>query len=452
MSEEYRLQDPGEGISEAEIVNLYIEPGQEIKEDDNLLDVETDKAVVEVPSPFSGTIDEVRVKQGEVASVGDVLFTYTSAESASDKEVEETGAKPEKSEEKEPASSKKKAEKEKEKETRPEHKETPQKEQGKRQREEKNPPPSRGGTPVPAAPSTRRLARELEVDINEVPPSGPHERVTDEDVHTFAGKKGGEQERGAKAEEEKQPPPSERETSRWGEVEQVPLRGLRRKVAEHMVEAWEKIPHVTHQMRVDITELESLRQRHKQKIKEAGGHLTVTIFAIKAVIAALKQFPRFNASLDEAEENLILKHYYHIGVAVDTEKGLLVPVLHNADQKNLMELALELDELIKRAKEGKLELEEMRGGSFTITNPGMLGGHAFTPLINHPEAAILGLAQAALQPVVQGTIEDYDISPRLMLPLCLAFDHRLNDGADAARFVSAIASALEDPEQLLLKS
>ena len=169
-----------------------------------------------------------------------------------------------------------------------------------------------------------------------------------------------------------------------------------------MVEAWEKIPHVTHQMRVDITELEAFRRRHKQEVKEAGGHLTVTIFAIKAVIAALKQFPRFNASLDEAEENLILKHYYHIGVAVDTEKGLVVPVLHNADQKNLVELSLELDELIKRAKEGKLALEEMRGG--------------------------------------------------LILPLCLAFDHRLNDGADAARFVSAIASTLEDPEQLLLRS
>ena len=175
MSEEYRLQDPGEGISEAEIVNLYIEPGQEIKEDDNLLDVETDKAVVEVPSPFSGTIDEVRVKQGEVASVGDVLFTYTTAESTSDKEEGEAKTKPEKSEEKEPASSKKKVEKEKE--TRTEQQETPQKEKGKRQREEKKSPSRRGGTPVPAAPSTRRLARELEVDINEVPPSGPHERV-----------------------------------------------------------------------------------------------------------------------------------------------------------------------------------------------------------------------------------------------------------------------------------
>jgi len=444
MSTEFRLQDPGEGIHEAEIVDIYIKPGDQVKDGDILLDVETDKAVVEVPSPFTGTIDEVRVEKGKVAEVGDVLFTYTSEEPAEGEEkTEKEKAKEPKEEEKEEGAAEKKFDLARDLETAmsKEEKEKP---------EEK--PPQRHGGPIPAAPSTRRLARELGVALEDVTPSGPHGRVTDQDVRTFA--------EGTKGEEKKAPPKAREETAKptgggfeqWGEIETVPLLGLRRKVAEHVTAAWTSVPHVTHQSLVDITELEALRQRHKQEVEEIGGHLTTTVFAIKAAVAALKRFPRFNASLDESGENIVLKHYYHIGIAVDTEEGLLVPVVRDADRKDVFELAIELSTLAKRARAGELELDEMRGSSFTITNPGMLGGTAFTPLINTPDAAILGLAQAQLEPVVHGTLEKYTIEPRLMLPLCLAFDHRINDGADAARFVSAIAEALSDPEELLLRS
>jgi len=432
MSEEYRLQDPGEGIQEAEIVDLHIKPGQQVSEDDILLDVETDKAVVEVPSPFSGTIDEVKVKQGDIANVGDVLFTFTRQG---------------KTDEKPKAGSQQEMKKETQGDKKPAHQE-------KKAKEAPQQPSPRSDTPIPAAPATRRLARELGVSLREVTPSGPHGRVTNEDVRSYA-----EQASGMGAKPTQQPVTKQEEKTgavaadleRWGEVETVPLRGLRRKVAEHMAEAWREIPHVNHQLKVDITELEALRQRHKEEVKQAGGRLTLTVFAIKAVVSALKRFPRFNASLNATTENLLIKHYYHIGVAVDTEDGLLVPVIRDADRKDIVALSIELAELIKRTRAGELKLEEMRGGSFSLTNPGMLGGHSFTPLINYPEAAILGLAEASLQPIVQGTIDDYTVTPRLILPLCLAFDHRINDGADAARFMNAIAEELADPEQLLLK-
>jgi len=430
MSEEYRLQDPGEGIQEAEIVDLHIKPGQQVSEDDILLDVETDKAVVEVPSPFSGTIDEVKVKQGDIANVGDVLFTFTRQGKAEEKP---------------------KASVQPEKETQGEQKPVLKQKIEKQAPRELSPS---SDTPVPAAPATRRLARELGVSLREVTPSGPHGRVTNEDVHSYAGQasaKGVQPEPQAVIKQEEKTAPIVTDFERWGEVETTPLRGLRRKVAEHLAEAWREIPHVNHQLKVDITDLEALRQRHKEEVKQAGGHLTLTVFAIKAVVSALKRFPRFNASLDATSENLLIKHYYHIGVAVDTEDGLLVPVIRDADRKDMIELSIELAELAKRARAGELKLEEMRGGSFSLTNPGMLGGHSFTPLINYPEAAILGLAEASLQPVVQGTLDDYTITPRIILPLCLAFDHRINDGADAARFMNAIAEELADPEQLLLK-
>jgi pyruvate dehydrogenase E2 component (dihydrolipoamide acetyltransferase) len=442
MSKEFRLQDPGEGIHEAEIVDLYIKPGDRVKEGDTLLDVETDKAVAEVPSPFTGTIDEVRVNKGDVATVGDVLFTYTGEGEA---EGEERSGKEESKEEKEEKGEKKKPEFDLARDL----EQAMNREPGEKEKGEEE-PARRRGAPVPAAPATRRLARELGVELAQVTPGGPHGRVTDEDVRSFAEQGKGKAKAPPKKGTEK-PAPAEGGFEQWGAVESVPFRGVRRKIAEHLAAAWAGVPHVTHRSLVDITELEALRRRHKGEVEAAGGKLTATIFAIKAAVAALKRFPRFNASLDEAGENLVLKHYYHIGVAVDTDEGLLVPVIRDADRKDMFELAAELGALAERARAGKLELEEMRGGSFSITNPGMLGGTGFTPLINTPEVAILGLAQARLEPVVQGTLEEYTIVPRLMLPLCLAFDHRVNDGADAARFVNAIAEALADPEELMLK-
>jgi pyruvate dehydrogenase E2 component (dihydrolipoamide acetyltransferase) len=238
--------------------------------------------------------------------------------------------------------------------------------------------------------------------------------------------------------------------SRWGPVEHVPLQGIRRATAKQMALAWSQIPHVTHQDIADITELEAFRHRHQAAVERHGGKLSLTVLVMQAVVAALKQFPRFNASVDPEAGEIILKQYYHLGIAVDTEHGLIVPVVRDVDSKSLTELAAELTELAERTRQGKARREEMLGGTFTITNPGPIGGTAVTPIINYPEVAILGLAGARLEPVVQGDLEHFTIVPRLRLPLHLAFDHRVNDGADAARFVRTLIDILSDPESFIL--
>jgi pyruvate dehydrogenase E2 component (dihydrolipoamide acetyltransferase) len=200
----------------------------------------------------------------------------------------------------------------------------------------------------------------------------------------------------------------------------------------------------------DVTELEEFRRKHQDEIEAEGGKLTLTMFILKAAVAALKEHPRFNASLDVDKGEIILKNYYHIGVAVATERGLIVPVVRDVDRKSITELALELSDLAERTREGNVEREELSGGAFTITNVGPLGGTGFTPIVNYPQVAILGLAQARLQPVVQGDLDNYQVVPRLMLPLCLGFDHRIADGADAAHFINAIIEALESPEKLMM--
>jgi pyruvate dehydrogenase E2 component (dihydrolipoamide acetyltransferase) len=327
---------------------------------------------------------------------------------------------------------------------------------------------------VAAAPSTRRLARELGVDLRQVRGSGPGGRVTPEDVRSFTGD-------GARAEPAKaEPVPAEPERpreeparrpageevsgirstavpvpplpdfQRWGQVERMPLRSVRRATAKHMALAWSQIPHVSHQDQADVTELDALRNRYKGEVAEQGGSLSLTVFVLKAVIAALKAHPRFNASLDADAGEIVLKKYYHIGIAADTERGLLVPVIRDVDRKSIRELALELKQLVERTREGKAELEEMQGGTFTITNPGPLGGTAFAPIVNYPEVAILGMAQARWQPVVRGEGPQARIEPRLIMPLILAFDHRVVDGADAARFVTMVIELLESPERLLI--
>jgi pyruvate dehydrogenase E2 component (dihydrolipoamide acetyltransferase) len=217
-----------------------------------------------------------------------------------------------------------------------------------------------------------------------------------------------------------------------------------------MALAWSQIPHVSHQDVADITELEAFRQKYKGQLKEQGGSLTLTVFALKAVVAALKAFPRFNASLDTTTEEIVLKHYYHIGVATDTDRGLLVPVVRDVDHKSISELALELPTLVQRTQAGQVTLEEMQGGTFTITNIGILGGTGFQPIVNYPEVAILGIGKARLQPVIRGDESSFQVVPRLMLPLVLAFDHRVLDGAEAARFTNVVIDILQDPNKLVL--
>jgi len=296
--------------------------------------------------------------------------------------------------------------------------------------------------PVPAAPHTRRLARELGVEIHEVKGTGPGGRISEDDVKAHAKQMLLSATAAAQAPRESHfAAAALPDFSRWGQVERVSMRGVRRKTAEHLWQAWTSIPHVTQQDKADITELEQLRARFAPKAQEAGGKMTVTAIALKVCASALKIFPQFNASLDMAKEEIVYKQYIHIGVAVDTDRGLLVPVIRDVDKKNIVELAAELTQFSKKARDKKLTPQDMEGGTFTITNLGGIGGTGFSPIVNFPEVAILGLSRSSMEPVwSNGKFE-----PRLVLPLSLSYDHRLIDGADAARFLRWIAEAFEQP-------
>ena len=297
--------------------------------------------------------------------------------------------------------------------------------------------------PVPAAPHVRRLARELGVDIHAVQGTGPGARISKDDVKahakTLISSRDGRA-RGAPRAPALPSPPCP--TSPNGEKSSAsPCAGVRRKTAEHLREAWNTIPHVTQQDHADITELEQLRARFAPRAAEAGGKMTVTAIALKVCASALKVFPQFNASIDMAKEEIVYKQYINIGVAVDTDRGLLVPVVRDVDKKNIVELAAELTQFSKKARDKKLTPAEMEGGTFTITNLGGIGGTGFSPIVNHPEVAILGLSRSSMAPLwIDGKFE-----PRLVLPLSLSYDHRLIDGADAARFLRWIAEAIEQP-------
>jgi len=447
MARSFELPDLGEGIHEGEIVEVLVSVGDEVEEGDDILVVETDKAAVEIPSPYTGEVTGIEVEAGDLVEVGDLMMTFSGGEEAAEATEKED-------EREEPSESEEGAA-----EVEPE----PAKAQ-----EGGGEAPERKG-PVPASPATRRLARELGVDLAQVPPTGPADRVTAEDVRALAER--GEEEAAEAAEKPERPEgkaprralgevpetipapvvPSLPDFSRWGEIDRVPLRSVRRSTAKQMALSWAQIPHVNHQDRIDITELEAFREAHKAEIEEAGGRLTPTIFALKAAVTALKEHPRFNASLDPESGEIVLKKYYHIGVAVDTDRGLLVPVIRNVDRKSITELSIELYELAQRTRENEIGLEELQGGTFTITNIGVLGGSAFFPIINFPEVAILGMARARWEPVVRRKADGtFETEPRYMLPLMISFDHRVVDGADAARFGNVIKEVLESPERLLL--
>lgn len=509
MAYEFKLPDPGEGIHEAEIVEVLVEEGESVEEDQSVLVIETDKATTEIPSPVDGTVKEIRVKAGDTAKVGDILMVFEEEGAEPEEEEGERAVQPDKGKkdqkdkkdvkDKPPKAEKdqkdkKKAEKDKpekepepeaEEEEKPEKKSEPEAEEeeeeetekktAEREEEKEKPSGKARKGPVPAAPSTRRLARELGVDINSVPPTGPGGRVMAEDVKKFAGeekkteapeKKPEKPEKVGKAEKaegekpEREAPEekkSREETkieapglpdfSKWGPVERVALRSVRRATAKQMALAWSQIPHVTHQDEADITDLEDFRQHRKENVEADGGALTMTIFALKAAVAGLKKYPNFNASLDMEAGEIIYKRHYHIGVAVDTERGLLVPVVRDVDRKSLVDLAKELPELAQRTRDRKLDREEMSGGTFTITNIGSLGGTAFTPIINYPQTAIMGMAKARMRPIIT---DKGRIAQRLMLPILVGFDHRIADGADAARFLNIVIRALSHPEEMMM--
>jgi len=444
VASEFKLPELGENIDQGDLVRLMITPGAKVSEGQPVMELETDKAVVEVPSSISGVVKEIKVKEGEKVKVGQVIFTL---EGGAQAQPTKPTAEP------------------------VEHVSGQQaarlafhlamKAEGKT--EEQALPPDRpqpvpptftmpvqlgkvAGTehrdPVPAAPHVRRLARELGLDIYNVTGSGPGGRISEDDVKAFAkatlaaAVSAAQSPQAARLAEPKLP-----DFTRWGKVERVSMRGVRRKTAEHLREAWVTIPHVTQHDRADITELEQLRAKFAPRAEEAGGKMTVTAIALKVCASALKVFPQFNASIDMEKEEIVYKQYINIGVAADTDRGLLVPVIRDVDKKNIVELAAELSQLSKKARDKKLKPEEMEGGTFTITNLGGIGGTAFTPIVNHPEVAILGLSRGRMEPEwINGKFE-----PRLILPLSLSYDHRLIDGADAARFLRWIAEAFEQP-------
>ncbi len=454
MLKEFKLPDLGEGIHEGEIVDVLVKPGDRVEDGQPVLVVETDKATTEIPAPVTGVVKDIRVKPGDVVKVGQVLIVFSD-------EAEEPA---------EPARVIRDAAKEGETEEKPAPREEGPKEERKappspKERGEGKPEPTgvspeRGEVPVPAAPSTRRLARELGVDLRQVASSGPAGLVTAEDVRAHAEGRGKAEAPPRPAEEEEAPPmaagmaagkaPPLPDFARWGTVERVPLKSVRRATARHMALSWSQIPHVTHSDVADITELEAFRRRHKAEIEARGGALSMTVFALKAALVALRAFPYFNSSIDSSTEEIILKRYYHIGVAVDSHRGLIVPTIRDVDRKSMVELSQELLEMANRARNGKTASDELSGGTFTITNIGILGGTGFTPIINYPQVAILGLAQARMQPVVTGDMEDLEVTPRLMLPLIIGFDHRVVDGADAARFLKVVIDVLESPEKLMM--
>lgn len=423
MAVEFKLPDLGEGIHEGEIVTVFVKPGDSVKEGEPLLEVETDKAVTSIPSPHTGNVDEVRIAAGDVVQVGDVLIVFGGAEAV-------------------PSASPPGEENAEDRTNRPKTDALPE-----------STTADHGGRrpPVPASPATRRLARELRVDLYAVTSTGPEGLVTADDVrrHSEAPQAAS----GDKAPSAATPAASPQlpDFSQWGPVSTEPLRSVRKATARQMALAWSQIPHVANQGEADVTDLEALRKRHAARIAEKGGRLTPTVMVAKALVAALKRFPLFNASLDMANEQIIYKDYYHVGIAVDSPRGLIVPVLRDVDRKSIRELAGDFHDLVDRARDGKTSLDELQGGTFTITNAGAVGGGHFAPIINFPQVAILGMGRAALKPVVRLTAEGApEMVPRLMLPLVLSFDHRIADGAEAVRLMQCLVETLEDPETMML--
>ena len=439
---EFKLPELGENVHQGDLVRLMISPGSQIAPGQPVMELETDKAVVEVPSSVGGKVKEVRVKQGDKVKVGQVIFTLeaggTSAQAAPSAKTPAAPTYDDHARATFQAAIA--AEGKTEEQALPPDQPKPAEASFSMPAQLNKTAGAEHRDPVPAAPHTRRLARELGVDIHSVKGSGPGGRISEEDVKAFA--KGlitataSGAARGTQLAEPVLP-----DFTRWGKIERVSMRGVRRKTAEHLRQAWNTIPHVTQQDKADITELEQLRAKFGPKAQQAGGKMTVTAIALKVCASALKIFPQFNASIDMSSEEIVYKQYIHICVAVDTERGLLVPVIRDVDKKNIVELAVELSEISKKTKDKKLTPSDMEGGTFTITNLGGIGGTGFTPIVNHPEVAILGLSRSNTEPVwIDGKFE-----PRLVLPLSLSYDHRLIDGADAARFLRWVAEAFEQP-------
>ena len=499
MPTEFKIPELGENVSAGDVVRVLVKAGDTVQKDQPVLELETDKATIEVPSSVSGTVQDVKVKQGDKVKVGQVVFTVGDGEQAAapaekpaaEKSKPEKAKAPEKAaaaaddkaaaapkpkaqptgaaedgglsqaatpertgEESEPAETRGTPEREKEPQSR-------QKPRGEvvdisRGARAPQPPPAADAEtqkrPVaPAAPSVRRLARELGVDIASVPGSGPEGRISTEDVQAFVRSALAGVSEGAVGGSAAPRAPLP-DFTKWGEVDRKPMSNIRRKTSEHLSHAWNAIPHVTQHDRADITAVEGLRKRYAPQAERAGGKLTMTAIALKIVAGALQRYPQFNSSIDPARNEIIYKKSIHVGVAADTPRGLLVPVIRDVDRKGIFDLSKELAQASEKARTGKLGLDDMQGAGFTITNLGGIGGTSFTPIVNWPEVAILGISRGTWEPVWRpASVEDEGaFEPRLMLPLSLSYDHRVIDGADAARFLRWVCDAFEQPFVLSL--
>lgn len=424
---EFKLADIGEGMQEGDIVQWLVGVGDFVNADDPIVTVQTDKVTAELPAPVAGKIDQIFFREGATVPVGSTLVHILANgeeapsvpvnTAAVEQVVEQSTAPIDKSGEARPTEI-----------------------------------PSLRNRAL-ATPHVRSLAREMQVDIEQVTGSGKIGRVTEEDIRKFA--KGLEEsarspirESGAPVVERATSQSAPRQTvesSAW--EERIPLKGVRKRIAEHMVKSATVIPHVTHVDELEVEQLKGLRERLKPSAEAASVKLTFLPFFVKAVVIALREFPMLNASMDDEAGDIIVKHFYHIGIATDTDNGLIVPVVKNADKKTILELAKEISELSQAARTGQLQLSQISGGTFTISNVGSIGGLYATPIINHPEAAILGLHKMEPRTVVR----DGESVIRTMMNVSLSFDHRIIDGAMAVRFTNLIRSLLENPESLFLR-
>ena len=475
---EFVIPNLGDGVASGDVLRVLVKPGDTVETDQPVLELETDKATVEVPINVAGTIKEIRVKPGDKVKPGQAVLTIDNGGANGSAEAAEDVSAPAPAE---PADSPKRAPKKARKEAAaeaaaPEPKEeatgtaaaapAPEEQEKKRapvvdirerQAPAAAPAAASAAAPIPstasapAAPSVRRIAREIGVDISQVTGSGVGGRISEEDVKSFARQILSSMGGGTMAPMPARPGggslPALPDFSKWGEVERRPMSGVRRKTAEHLSNAWSMIPHVTQFDKADMTVLEEIRPKYAAEAERIGGKLTVTAIITKIVAQALRKFPQFNSSIDMASQSIVYKKYVHVGIAVDTEHGLLVPVVRDADQKNILEIAVEIQQLAERAKARKLSLDEMSGGSMSITNLGGIGGTAFTPIVNWPEVAILGLSRGS----VEAVFKDGALVPRQMLPLSLSYDHRVIDGADAIRFLRWVVDAVEQPFTVMLR-
>ena len=418
-----KLPKLGEGSESGVVVSILVKGGQEVTKGQTILELENEKAVAPIPAPAAGTIAAIRVKEGDRVAVGQVVLTLTVAgEATASAPAPTRAAAVVAAAEPEPARG---------------------------DATENSTEPAKSIHPPAAAPSIRLLARQLGIDLSKVRGSENGGRIVLADLRAYiqrleklvanAAAKGAKPAAGAAA----AAPAAVVESidfAKWGPVTRKPLSQLRKVISHRMTENWNTIPHVTQFDNADISALLELRKQHVAAYQAKGVNLTLTSFALKAVVAALKKHPTFNASIDEATGEVVFKNYFHLGIAVDTDAGLLVPVLRDADKKSLFELSKELQDLATRARERKVGLEEMKGGTFTISNQGGIGGGHFTPIVNKPEVAILGLGKGAWQAVVR----EKKVETRMMLPLAISYDHRLIDGGTAARFTVDLVQAFEN--------